>query len=103
MMHANDGQATPNFQYQSTFKPELPLEQVKDSEKHSNEMAVVRRITLVLLSKTQEELTEIAKNNANLTTEILEQLESYILHLSCMLECTNSAMARLLIVSGGRT
>mgnify|MGYP001603806160 CR=1 FL=1 len=85
------------------FKPLLTKEQVFEAEaKHNETWGVNRRLTMITLSRTRDELIEgfasIATNNGDAFIELIEQITDYQEYLKTSIKFTECAIARLLAV-----
>lgn len=80
------------------FEPVFSAETVKQRESYFNGMEVNRRIAMMLLTRTQAELAESAKNSPDVMLETIEALSGYLTHLEEMRQCADAARARVFTV-----
>jgi hypothetical protein len=77
------------------FEPLLTLEQIQESKPAFQDEAVKRRMMLVVLTKTPEELLQIAQNDPDTFTEIFEMAGEYLERMEMALELATAAHARV--------
>ena len=80
------------------FTPALTFEEIQSHEKN-NDININRRVTMLVLTKSYDELAQLAVDDEETFLKIFETAASYKEYLEAALNLTTSALARMNMVA----
>ena len=80
----------------SSFEPLLTLEDIDEAEQLEQERSVKRRLMLVTLTKSANELFAMAEQSPDVAKEMFKQVNDHIRSTRALLEMSNACSTRLL-------
>lgn len=84
---------------QIEFSAEIADKQVVEMDKQAEEWGVERRIMLITLSRSRDQLLQGFRNDPDSIMDIHDRLHSYEKHLSAALDMVKAAQLRALAVA----
>ena len=84
---------------QMNFDAALTQERVSEMEKVAQEWGVERRMMLITLARSRDQLLESFRNDPDSIMDIHDRLHSYEKHLSAALDMVKAAQRRALAVA----
>lgn len=82
------------------FTPTLSIEEIRQHESN-NDININRRMTMLVLTKSYDELAQLATDDEAVFLQLFETAASYTNYLQSALDLSKDALARMKIVADG--
>ena len=82
------------------FTPTLSIEEIRQHESN-NDININRRITMLVLTKSYDELAQLATDDEAVFLQLFETAASYTNYLQSALDLSKDVLARMKIVADG--
>ncbi len=83
---------------QEVFEPMLTSQQAEEGERDENSRGIFRRVSLITLTKSSEELAKIAREDPDAFMAMVQFVVDHHEHAKANLELAEAALSRLLSV-----
>lgn len=82
------------------FNPTLSIEEIRQHESN-NDININRRMTMLVLTKSYDELAQLATDDEAVFLQLFETAASYTNYLQSALDLSKDVLARMKIVADG--